>query len=211
MTKGLVSIGKYGDLYYESKIHNRTLIENGLRENPKKNIRKKRASNNIKVEQNLERLRERKIEFLRSYKDLLNKPTEKLMKQPSVVKEVVSTTEDILYRKLLENRERHKDELRLHGEQTLIKVGFVYVIENTSFSGWVKVGMAFDYEKRLSVYNQYDPEKRYAIAGLRWTADRRVMESQIINEMGKHATKQSGEWFKIDIVNSLNIFYSLTE
>lgn len=203
MGKKLSPIGNYANLYYKTKIHNRALIEDGKIENPKKNIRLKRKTANEKAEEKLENLRARKLEFLKEFEDLI-KPVVNIDK-------IKSANEDILRRKLLENRERYKDEIRLHGEQTSIKEGFVYVIENCSYPGWVKVGMAFDYEKRLSVYNQYDPERRYAIKGLRWTPDRRSMETRILTEMGKHADKRSGEWFNIDIQDSLNIFYSINE
>jgi len=184
MSKKISSIGNYADLYYKTKIHNRFLIETGQLKKKKKD----------------------KIKIIESKKRIVNfKEKVRPVTKPMV------TNEEILYRKLLDNRQKYKDEIRVHGEQTLIKEGFVYLIENESFPGWVKVGMAFDYEKRLSVYNQYDPEKRYAIVGLRWVTDRRKMESFIIDKMNLSTLKRVGEWFKIDVTTSLNIFYSVNE
>ena len=211
MVKKLSVVGDYGTLYYTTKIHNQALVQRGMKENPKKNIRKQRIKASIKAEKDLQIFRENKIRLLREYGDLLDRPVSEDVYRPQIDIQDTLTIEDRLYRKLLENRDRYNDEIRIHGEQTLIKEGFVYIIENCSYSGWVKVGMAFDYEKRLSVYNQYDPEKRYSVVGLRWTPDRRVMEARILDEMSKHATKQNGEWFMIDTDYSLKIFYSVNE
>lgn len=183
MAKGLTVIGEIGDLYYKTKIHNRFLIESG-----KKSSKKSKKSS----------------------KTVLKKPLKLTSNvgKSIVPKESLISNEEMLHRKLLDIRKNYGDEIRKHGEQTSIKEGFVYLIENASYQGWVKVGMAFDYEKRLRVYNQYDPEQRFAITGLRWVADRRAEESKILLQMEKVASKKSGEWFRIDSDLSLNVFYS---
>lgn len=119
----------------------------------------------------------------------------------------VVSNEDILYNKLLQIRTIYKDEIKVHGEQTVISEGFVYIITNNAWPGWIKAGMAFDYEKRLVVYNQCDPLKSYKIEGLRWTSDRRLSENVILKELQVSAVSSRGEWFKIDTDIALDIFY----
>lgn len=120
----------------------------------------------------------------------------------------ILSNEDILYNKLLKIRVIYKEEIRIHGEQTEIKEGFVYVIINKSYPGWVKIGMAFDYEKRLSIYNQYDPEMKFKIEGIRWTPDRRSLEKKILENVSQTASKQRGEWFRIEKDTALDILYA---
>jgi len=151
----------------------------------------------------------------------LNKPKLKKVKTENVVEikenitsepdPLVSVEEDIQHRKLLDIRTRYEDEIRKHGEQTTIKEGFVYIIINPSYPEWIKAGMSFDYEKRLNIYNQYDPESKYSIISLRWTADRRLAESNLLKLLASHSKDRKGEWFKIDKDVSINLFNSLSD
>ncbi len=124
---------------------------------------------------------------------------------------LVLTNEEILHRKLLDIRNRYDDEIRRHGTHTSLIEGFVYIIFNPSYPDWIKAGMAFDYEKRLTVYNQYDPEAKYSIIALRWTANRRLLESKLLEILTISSSDRKGEWFKINKDISLNIFYSCNE
>ncbi len=108
---------------------------------------------------------------------------------------------------MLQIRTIYKDEIKIHGEQTSINEGFVYIITNEAWPGWIKAGMSIDYEKRLMVYNQCDPLKSYKIEGLRWSDNRRLSESKLLNILEIHAESSNGEWFKIDKDNALDAFY----
>jgi hypothetical protein len=126
-------------------------------------------------------------------------------------KSLVTTNEDLQHRKLLDIRTRYEEEIRKHGEQTSIKEGFVYIIINPSYPEWIKAGMSIDYEKRLNVYNQYDPESKYSIISLRWTADRRRSDQNLLDLLAKISIDRKGEWFKIDKNVSINLFESLLD
>ena len=71
--------------------------------------------------------------------------------------EPIVSDEEFLHRKLLDIYSQYETEIRVHGEQTPIKEGFVYIIFNPAYPEWIKAGMTIDYEKRLNVYNQYSP------------------------------------------------------
>lgn len=102
-----------------------------------------------------------------------------------------------LSRKLNEIREMRKAEERIVGEQTQIVEGFVYLIGNDSYPGWMKVGSALDYEARLTTYNVYCPHSGFKFVGLEHVSDRRQVESDLLTEFSSHSSAVKGEWFKI--------------
>ena len=51
-------------------------------------------------------------------------------------------------------RARYGDEIRVRGEQTAAREGFVYLVTHPCFEGWVKAGMTIDYELRMAAYNR---------------------------------------------------------
>lgn len=85
------------------------------------------------------------------------------------------------------------------GEQTSIEEGFVYLITNPVWNGWVKVGMTTDYESRLSTYNIYDPTSSYSFVDIKWTIDRKYAEKHLKNVFSIHSSGVKGEWFKITL------------
>jgi hypothetical protein len=110
------------------------------------------------------------------------------------------------YTKLLDIRKMYANEIKIHGEQTSILEGFIYLITNDAFLGWVKVGMSIDYEKRLAVYNQYDPGNGFKIETVKWVPNRRTAELNLIEKLEKLAYSAKGEWFKIDKEKALEYF-----
>lgn len=53
-----------------------------------------------------------------------------------------------------------------------IKEGFVYMISNPSFPGWVKIGSTVDVYERLNTYQTYSPMRDYVIDGYYFSYDR---------------------------------------
>ena len=112
------------------------------------------------------------------------------------------------YDSLIEIRNKYKDEIRQHGEQTRIKEGFVYLVENPAYPNWIKAGMSIDYEQRLSNYNRYDPECKFVIIGVKWVNDRRFIEKILLDRLADVSFGRKGEWFKVDKNIALSIFES---
>jgi hypothetical protein len=76
------------------------------------------------------------------------------------------------------------------------KYGYVYIIYNPSFKGWVKVGCALDANDRLAAFQTASPHRNFK---LRWAMDtdnKLSAEEEAHAELAKHA-KRKGEWFKI--------------
>lgn len=113
-----------------------------------------------------------------------------------------------LDRRLFLIDEKRKNEDRINGTQTSIKEGFVYLVKNVVYPGWIKAGMTIDYEDRLRTYNLYTPDNNFEMLGVRWVADRRMIETILLEELSKVAVKVKGEWFKIDESLALEIFNS---
>lgn len=81
----------------------------------------------------------------------------------------------------------------------LNKGGWVYVISNPAFPGWLKVGMTDDYVKRLTQLNTGDPGRAYHYEMLAHFDDRATAEQ----EAHKHLlwAKHDGvlnEWFRTE-------------
>jgi len=107
---------------------------------------------------------------------------------------------------LADIRRRYGDEIRQRGEQTIAKEGFVYLMTNPCFPGWIKAGMTIDYELRLGTYNTSDPLSRYEYAELVWTPDRRDAERQLLTALERIAAETRGEWFRMQLQEAMSIF-----
>jgi len=104
-------------------------------------------------------------------------------------------------------RAKYGDEIRIRGEQVKFLEGFVYLLVNPSFPGWIKVGMTIDYEKRLRAYNiPNDPHQAFTFITVKWTHDRRSHEKELLGRFAGVADRSNGEWFKIEVDKALSLF-----
>lgn len=94
----------------------------------------------------------------------------------------------------------------LPGMRKTEKEGFVYLIKNPMYEGWVKCGMTIDCRDRLKSYNGYDPTCRFSFIATKPVVDRRKAERQLLHEVSMKASLQNGEWFKIDESDCIEIF-----
>jgi hypothetical protein len=94
----------------------------------------------------------------------------------------------------------------LPGMHSTGKEGFIYLIKNSVFDGWVKCGMTVDCGDRLKSYNGYDPLSRFSFIATKEVEDRRHAEKILLNSVSMAANFSNGEWFKIDESICLEIF-----
>lgn len=106
---------------------------------------------------------------------------------------------DVLQAVLQNIRSRYGEEIRIHGEQTLVREGFIYIVTHPCFSGWVKAGMTIDYELRLVAYNVSDPLSRFELRSVKWVIDRRLAEKQLLETLSEHAEEMRGEWARMEL------------
>jgi hypothetical protein len=89
--------------------------------------------------------------------------------------------------------------------------GYVYIITNPAWKGWVKVGMAIDANDRCNQYQTSSPMRDYKLAYSKYFKHRRVAESKAHKLCGNKATENNNEWFKININDAINLIESITE
>src|SRR4051812_39263248 len=108
------------------------------------------------------------------------------------------TSEDIL---------RYKDEIKL--KSSLIKrrssKKYIYIISNSAFKGWYKIGITNNIEKRLSSYQTHDPNKGFFVEFVTPTENSELKEMIVCK-----AYNSKSEWIKetdinriIHIINSI--------
>ena len=90
-----------------------------------------------------------------------------------------------------------------------IKEGYVYIISNPAWLGWVKIGMAIDAEDRCNGYQTSSPHRDYELKYTIETEDRRTLEQAAHKEASKLASDTKGEWFKLDVETAIEILNNL--
>lgn len=84
--------------------------------------------------------------------------------------------------------------------------GFIYLIINESFKGWIKCGMTTNLVKRLATYNCYDPYHQYRFLIEKIVENKNKSETLLIYNLKNASENHKGEWFKIDEQIAIEIF-----
>ena len=84
-------------------------------------------------------------------------------------------------------------------KQTSEKRGFVYVITNPAYQGYVKVGKALDVLSRLNSYQTYSPMRDYKLEDYKFFSDRKKAEDLLKELLCDEQGDASGEWFKVSV------------
>lgn len=92
-----------------------------------------------------------------------------------------------------------------------VKEGYVYVITNKAWNGWVKIGMAIDAEDRLNGYQTSSPHRDYVLEHKVYSADRRAAEQEAHTKAILKSVEHNGEWFKLTVTDAINILDNLNE
>ena len=87
--------------------------------------------------------------------------------------------------------------------------GYVYVITNPCWKGWIKVGMAIDAEDRCKQYQTSSPFRDYALKFKKYFDDRRSAEQQAHKKIRNISKDNNGEWFKVSISEAKEIIQSI--
>ena len=77
--------------------------------------------------------------------------------------------------------------------------GYVYIINNPCWDGWVKVGMAIDAEDRCKQYQTSSPYRDYKLCYLKHFEDRKIAEQSAHKELKKITATYNGEWFQTSV------------
>lgn len=89
------------------------------------------------------------------------------------------------------------------------KVGYVYLITNPAFDGWVKCGRAVDAYDRCNSLNTGDPYRDYRVEYVVFAENAAASEEQAHKLLEKVAYDRRGEWFDIDIISAIRALKTL--
>ena len=77
--------------------------------------------------------------------------------------------------------------------------GYVYIISNSNFPGYYKVGITKDIKKRLNTYQTSSPYRNYKIEYYIQHPNYKQAEKDIHEMMKYFAIEKQKEWFMIDL------------
>ena len=80
-----------------------------------------------------------------------------------------------------------------------MKSGYLYIVTNAAFPGWVKVGTTWNLANRLHTYQTGDPFRGYRLEYSLHHPSFREAEKKIKEVMKHFALEMRGEWFRVDI------------
>ena len=104
------------------------------------------------------------------------------------------------------NNERSNEEKIVKKKLTLKQhSGFLYIILNSSFPDFMKIGITKDLEKRLSSYQTYDPFRNFYVKKSIFIEDVRNVEKYLLDNY-KMENSYNGEWISIEQLEEINLY-----
>lgn len=98
------------------------------------------------------------------------------------------------------------DDAWSHNKIESVNNGEVYIIVNTAWPDWVKVGKAVIAKDRLNGYQTSSPFRDYSLVATLSTDNRHTKEREMHKVFTHFAQERKGEWFKIDKVTAIKLF-----
>ena len=98
------------------------------------------------------------------------------------------------------------DDAWSHSKIESTEQGDVYVITNSAWPEWVKVGKASIAEDRLNGYQTSSPFRDYKVIAKLQANNRHEKEKEMHKIFEHFAQERRGEWFKIDKVTAIKLF-----
>jgi hypothetical protein len=83
--------------------------------------------------------------------------------------------------------------------------GYVYIMVNPAWEGWVKVGMAVFPEDRCAAFQTSSPHRDYKICYTKHFKNKKNSERLAHKKLKKISTKHKGEWFKVSVKEAKQI------
>lgn len=77
--------------------------------------------------------------------------------------------------------------------------GYLYIITNENFPGWVKVGVTKDLDARLNNYQTASPYRNYKLVYSIFHPKYLEAEKRIKESMRPFAKAIKNEWFEVDL------------
>ena len=77
-------------------------------------------------------------------------------------------------------------------------IGYLYIIENDAFPGWVKIGTTGNLKKRLQTYQTGTPFRNYRIVYSLEHPEYKLAERRLRETMEPFAKSIKNEWYEIN-------------
>ena len=107
-------------------------------------------------------------------------------------------------------RYKSLDDAWSHNKIESIDQGEVYIIINTAWPDWVKIGCAVDAQNRFKDYHTYSPMRDYQLVHTISTPDREKAE-RVAHKAAAMCGERQGEWFKIPSEEAVTILQHIKE
>lgn len=78
--------------------------------------------------------------------------------------------------------------------------GYLYIISNENFPGWLKVGTTKDLTKRLQTYQTASPHRNYVLEYSLFHPEYLEAEKRIKDTMKYFAKRIRNEWYEVDLL-----------
>jgi len=109
-------------------------------------------------------------------------------------------------------RYKSLDDAWSHNKIESVNQGEVYIIVNTAWPEWVKVGKAVSSEDRLNGYQTSSPFRDYKVVATMSVDNRHSKEKEMHKIFEHFAEERRGEWFKISKLTAIKLFnYQIKE
>lgn len=79
------------------------------------------------------------------------------------------------------------------------KEGFIYIISNSEFPNYYKIGVTSDISNRLRAYQTSSPHRNYKLEYYIHHPDCYLAEQKIRENMKYFAKEIKNEWYKVDL------------
>ena len=103
-------------------------------------------------------------------------------------------------------RYKSLDDAWSHNKIESVNEGEVYAIVNDAWPEWVKVGKAVDADDRLNGYQTSSPFRDYTVLTTLKAENRHEADREMHHLFTDVAKERRGEWFKIDIDKTKELF-----
>jgi len=96
------------------------------------------------------------------------------------------------------------------GKYKSVKKGFVYIITNKAWKGWIKVGRAADVLDRFKHYQTFSPHRDYVLQYGKYVGDCRTIENVWKQTLSKK-TICKNEWYKINFLDAIFVLQDIID
>ena len=87
--------------------------------------------------------------------------------------------------------------------------GYIYLITNPAWEGWIKIGKAVNPNDRCLSYQTSSPFRDYKLEMAIPVHDRSLSETKAHKEANKLSADRKGEWFKLSIEDAKNLLLKI--